>query len=322
MAIGYGDVKYNVGKIISSDDPAANGGGIGDLIATDELNSIFPEITATERENGIIVRRKVFITNKSADRTMKDNLISIGQDVLPPEQLRMYEATEKTKFYASLDNDIDGATSTVAAGTEIAISLSSRNETTTADMVDRRIKMDGNVLTVDTAPTVSSITLKEDINVLVSAGTLVTADDVFDSVESEESYVDANAFINSVVKSTFQNGSSTVGIVIADKPYFPIGRSIVILDGYYRILMRATVTDIQDDAGDATKAVVTLSKTYSGAVTLPSNNGFIAGAIKKTIVPDDTASVWMELIVSPNSSIDSEAINQFQLSSYFDDVTA
>ena len=322
MAIGYGDVAYNIGIKTDTSDPANNGGGIGAIIVTDELNSIFPEITATERENGITVRRKVFLTNNSANRTMKDNLISIGQDVLPPEQARLYAATEKTRFYGTLENDVDGSSDTVAAGTNISLLISSATEATTSDMVDRRIIIDGHVFTVASAPDSTTITLNEDINALLSAGEKVRADDVFDSVESDESFVDANAHINSVVKTTFIDGVSSVGIVIEDKPYFPIGRDIVVLDGYYRILMRATVTDIQDDSNDAAKAVITLNKTYTGAVTLPQGEGFVSGAIKRTIIPTETASMWMELIVSPNSSIDSESINQFQISSYFDDVTA
>jgi hypothetical protein len=322
MGIAYSEVVFR--KAINTDhtDSAINGGAPGTVIDNDVLNSIFPEITATERENGVTRRTKMFITNESANREMKDSLLAIVQDILPPEKLRMFEATENSYFRFLLDADVLGGDATVAAGTHIDIKSLTPSSVSTSDIVGRRVKMGEVAYTIDSAPSSSKITFSDDVNVNYLADTVVLPDDMFDSVEDDEAFTDGNAFINSVVSSAFQNGSSTVDIAIIEKNYFSIGDNFVIMDGYFRVLFRGTVDDVQDHATDPDLATITLNRSYTGSVTVPSGEGFIAGAIKRTIRPSRTISFWLELIVSPSSSVEDEAVNQFKINTYFDDVTA
>jgi len=322
MGISYNEVVFKKAANTDHSDNTVNGGAPGPQISNDVLNSIFPEITATERENGVTRRTKMFVSNASTGRTMKDTLLAIVQDILPPEKLRLFDATEKSYFKMLLNEDVTGGDSTVAAGTNIAIKSLTPDTLATSDIVDRKVIINGTGYTVDSAPSSTEITFAEDINSNYAADTEINVNDVFDSVESEESFVEDNAIINSTVVSTFQNGSSTVDIPIIEKDYFAIGDSFVVTDGYFRPLFRGVVADVQDHGSDAQLATITLGKTYSGSIVVPSREGFIAGAIKRTIKPGETVSFWLELIVSPESSVEDEAINQFQISTYFDDVTA
>ncbi len=93
MAILYSEVKYYTSVDIDFVDETLNGGDKGIQIVNDTLHSIFPEISATQRENGVILRAKVFIENDSTDRKMQDAVFYIKQDVQPDDKLRMYAAT-------------------------------------------------------------------------------------------------------------------------------------------------------------------------------------------------------------------------------------
>ena len=322
MGISYNEVIFKKAIDTNHSDSSLNGGAPGPQISNDVLNSIFPEITATERENGVTRRTKMFVSNASTDRTMKDTLLAIVQDILPPEKLRLFAATEDSYFKLLLNGDVQGGDAVVTAGTNIAIKDLVPGTFATSDIVGRRVSISGTPYTVDTAPSSTEITFAEDISINYPSGTEILVDDVFDSVEDDEAFTEANAIINSVVSSTFQNGSSTVDISITEKTYFAIGDSFIVTDGYYRPLFRGIIADVQDHGSDANLATITLGKTYTGSVVVPSGEGFIAGAVKRTIKPGETVSFWLELIVSPESSVEDEAINQFQVSTYFDDVTA
>ncbi len=93
MAILYSEVKYYTSLDIDFVDNTLNGGDKGVQIVNDTLHSIFPEISATQREDGIILRAKIFIENDSVDRKMQDAVFYIKQDVQPDDKLRMYAAT-------------------------------------------------------------------------------------------------------------------------------------------------------------------------------------------------------------------------------------
>jgi hypothetical protein len=322
LGISYEEVVFRKALNTDHSDNTINGGPQGPVIINDVLNSIFPEITATERENGVTRRTKMFITNESANREMKDSLLAIVQDILPPEKLRLFAATENTYFRFLLDTDVLGGDATVVAGTNIDIKSLTPSSASTSDIVGRKVKIDTTTYTIDSAPSSTEITFAEDVNTNYNADTVVLPDDLFDSVENDESFVNSNALINSVMSSSFQNGSSTVDIAIAEKDYFAIGDNVVVMDGYFRVLFRCTVDDVQDHATDVQLATITLNKTYTGSVTVPSGEGFIAGALKRSIPPGRTMSFWLELIVSPSSSVEDEAINQFKINTYFDDVTA
>ena len=76
--------------------PSANGGAIGNLVVPDSLNVIFPEVLASEREVGLVRYSKVFMKNASADRKMLNNIFFVKQDLLPPDRIRLIEATSPT----------------------------------------------------------------------------------------------------------------------------------------------------------------------------------------------------------------------------------
>ena len=321
MAILYSEVVYRKGAISDYSDATLNGGPLGDTIVNDTLNSIFPEITATEREAGVTRRTKIFITNESSSRTMKDTLISIGQDILPPEKLRLFEAQELAKIGFTLSEDLSGGTIPIAAGTTISI-RSITAGSIASDLVGRRIKLGEYEYNVSGSTSSTEISFSDPISSNLLDGELAKTSDMYDSVESEESFTEANAYVNSVTSSSFQNGSSHIDIALGEKVHYATGDNFIILDGYYRVIFRGEITGVQDHSTDANLATLDFGSPYNGTQTIPAGAGFVAGAFKRTIKPGDTVSMWAELIVSPNSSVEEEAINQFQVSVYFDDVTA
>lgn len=296
MGISYNEVIFKKSANTDHSDNSINGGAPGSQILNDVLNSIFPEITATERENGVTRRTKMFLHNASTNREMKDTLLAIVQDILPPEKLRLFAATENSYFRFLLNEDLMGGDSVVAAGTAISIKTLTPDTVNTSDIVGRKVKMGGIGYTVDSAPSSTEITLVENVNSNLPADTEVVVNDVFDSVEDEESFVETNAIINSTMSSTFQNGSSSVDIPVIEKDYFSIGDDFVVMDGYFRVIFRGSITDVQDHGTDIQLATLTLNKTYSGSMTVPANQGFIAGALKRTVRPGETVSFWLELI--------------------------
>ena len=86
--------------------------------------------------------------------------------------------------------------------------------------------------------------------------------------------------------------------------------------------MRGEATAVEDHATDANLAVITLDRTYNGAVVIPSNNGGVSNGFKKTIKPNESASYWVELTVAAENAVDVEVINQYRVGTIFDDVTA
>ncbi len=95
MGILFSEVKYYRSTDIDFTDPVLNGGDTGAEIVNDTLHSIFPEISATQRESGIVIRSKVFVSNESVGRKMQDCIFYIKQDVQPADRLRLYEATSQ-----------------------------------------------------------------------------------------------------------------------------------------------------------------------------------------------------------------------------------
>ncbi len=92
MGILYSEVKYYTSVDIDFTDDTLNGGDKGVQIVNDTLHSIFPEISATQREEGVTMRAKVFVENDSTDRKMQDAIFYIKQDVQPDDRLSMYTA--------------------------------------------------------------------------------------------------------------------------------------------------------------------------------------------------------------------------------------
>lgn len=322
MGILFSEVVYNVSEERDFTDATANGMGIGTEIANDTLHSIFPEITASEREAGLTRRAKYFVSNKSSSRNMKDCIFYIKQDVVPPDRLKMYEATENASLKAEITNDLQGSQSAVAAGTSVAISNLIPDTISTSDFVGRELTIDSVVYTVASAPDASNITLNEDITVDIAAGTAFATSDDFDYHESDDDFGSSKPYINSVTRSTIIQGTTDVHISKTDSSYFEVGDNVVIVDAYYRALYRGTISDSQDDGSDNTLTILTLDKAFGSAISIPVNEGFICNGVKRDLKPGETKSMWLEVTIDASSAIDAEIINQFQLGTHFDDVTA
>ncbi len=122
MGILFSEVKYYRSADINFDDNTLNGGDVGDEIVNDTLHSIFPEISATQRENGVVLRSKIFVKNESVDRLMQDCIFYVKQDVQPEDRLRLYSATgqanhEDDEDFGALKPYINSVTkSTVTQG--------------------------------------------------------------------------------------------------------------------------------------------------------------------------------------------------------------
>lgn len=321
MGILFNEVKYYKSESVDFSDSSLNGGGPGDEIVNDTLHSIFPEISATERESGLTRIAKYFVFNESSDRVMKDCIFYIKQDVIPPDRLRLVEATELTHF--SFENSVDllGSGSAIAAGTSIQIENISSISNVAGDLVGRSFLAGGVTLTVASSADDTHIAFNEDINIDIVASSEFSSNDDFDIYEDNEDFASAKKMINSVTMSTISTGTTDISIPISDKSYFESGDSIIILDGYYRAVFRGEVSTVADHATDTNLALITLNKAYTSTVTIPVNQGFVANGAKKTLSPGDGKSFWIELTVSPSDAIDSEIVNQFQLGTHFDDIS-
>ena len=322
MGISYSEVKTYKSEVIDLNDPLVNGKGVGELLVNGDLNGLFPEITATQREDGMINRIKVFVKNHSVDRKMQNLLILISKDILPPDKLKIYPAIENTRLTFRLLNDILGADATVAAGTNIEVVGFLPSGTVIGDFIGRRMTIGAGTYTIASSPTSTTISLQEDVTVNIPADTISFMDDIFDSVEDDTSFIDSEAKVNSVLGSTFTSGSSTVYVPIIEKVHYSIGEKVLILDGYFRIIFRATLVDVQDHGSDGNLATLTLDKTYAGALTIPSGEGFVSGGIPSDIPPGEITSYWAEMTVFPESAVEAEILNEYKVSMHFDDVSA
>ena len=238
MGILYSEVKYYKSATVDFNDATLNGGGFGDEIINDTLHSIFPEITASQRESGVVLRSKIFVRNESSGRKMQDTIFYIKQDVQPEDRLVMYDATSET------------------------------------------------------------------------------------SVESDEDFANSKKYVNSVIKTTVLEGTTSIDIPRPDASYFEVGDSIIIVDEYFRAVFRGTVDSVADSATDPDGTTVTLSTPYSSTKTISPMSGFLCNGGKQTLAPTEFHPMWLELTIAPTNAIDSEIVNQFQIGVHFDDVTA
>lgn len=320
-SILYTDVVYHKGKNTNHGDSSVNGGGIGEIVQNEQINSIFPEVTATQREAGLTLRTKLIVSNNAVGRKMQDTLISIYQDVLSPDRIKLFEATEKTRVSMVLNQEVSGGASPVVAGTDIQVASLTPNGTTTADLVGRRLVISGETVTVASAPNVNTVTFSESINSNLSSGEEFHADDVFDSVEDDDTFVDGDAFVSSPMNTTFQNGTSEITVPYKDMANFSSGTDVVVVDGYFRSVFRASVVGAVVDPEDANMCIVSLNKSYNGSFVIPSGEGFLSSSIKRTILSGEAASFWVELTIAPDDDIINSEITQFKLGLFFDDVS-
>lgn len=238
MGILYSEVKYYKSATVDFDDSSVNGGGIGDEIINDTLHSIFPEITATQRETGATLRIKIFVRNESTDRKMQGTIFYIKQDVQPDDKLYMYDASSET------------------------------------------------------------------------------------SIEDDEDFTTARKYVNSVIKTTVLEGTTTLDIPKVDGQYFAAGDSVIIVDEYFRAVYRGEIDSIADSATDVNGSTVTLVNGFTGATTISPMTGYLCNGSKQTLAPNDSHAAWLELHIEPTNAVDAEIVNQFQIGVHFDDVTA
>lgn len=322
MGILFSEVKYYVSESRDFNTPSLNGGGVGAEITNDTIHSVFPEISATERENGFTRYAKFFVFNESTTRSMKDCIFYIKQDVLPPDRMKLFEATENQNIKFDNKNELLGSSSAIAAGTSIEIENIFPDTLSGADLVGRLIDISGVQFTVASSADATHIALNEDISIDVAVGYSISTIDDFDIMQPTEDFIAGKDYINSLIRSTVATGATELFIPILDKNMFEIGDPIVVVDGYFRAVYRGEILDIQDHGTDPEIAIVTLLKAYTSMVTIPSDEGYICNGVRHTLNPGEGKSFWLELKVSPSDAIDAEVINQFQLGTHFDDVTA
>lgn len=133
MGILFNEVKYYNSIDIDFTDPTLNGGDIGAEITNDVLHSIFPEISATQRESGTVLRAKIFIKNDSVGRKMQDCIFYIKQDVQPEDSLCLYEASSQV----SHENDEDFGASKIHVNSVVKSTISAGMTTVNIPIVDK-----------------------------------------------------------------------------------------------------------------------------------------------------------------------------------------
>jgi len=322
MGILFSEVKYYVSEHRDFSDDTVNGGKPGAEIVNDTIHSIFPEISATERESGFTRYSKIFIFNKSTTRVMKDCIFYIKQDVLPPDRIRLFESSENSSISFDNKNEILGTGSAVAAGTAVEINNILPDTFSASDLVGRKVIIGSTPLTIASSPDGTHISFAENIDIDIVAGYKISTSDDFDKYQNHQNFISDKGYINSLLKSTLTTGATEIFIPMVDKIKFEASDTIVIVDGYHRAVYRGEIDSIANHGTDPEIAIVTLVKPYTSSVTIPSNEGYVSNGMKHTLKPGEGKSFWLELIVSPSDAIDAEVINQFQIGTHFDDITA
>ena len=321
MAIEYSDVKFYKSKEVDFSDDTKNGNGKGDLIENDKMNSIFNEITATEREDGVVKRAKLFVSNTSSNRTMKRTLLNVKQDVYSPDMLKIYEAKENDHVVFNFKDDQNGGDDTIAAGTEISIEISLPNGAVAGDIVGRKFSTSGIILSIESAPSDTSVKFDQDITVNIPATLDIISMDDFDYLESDEDFDNAKPYVNSVFVSSLHEGEKKVRIPRLDADYFEAGDSVVLTNEYYMTVFRGSIVSVDDDSDDDNVSIVELDKTLTGNI-LPAMTSSLCSSIKFDLLDGRTKSFWAELNIQAVDSVQSEVISQFQLGLHFDDVAS
>lgn len=320
MAISIDEYEHYISEARNFETPALNGGTVGDLVAPDSLNVIFPEIIASEREIGVVKRSKIFMKNGSADRKMLNNIVFLKQDLLPPDKIRLIEATEKDDFAFILDETIDGSVNTLVAGT--AFLIKNVSGVLISDLVGREITLLDIEFTISSFDEgASTISLDLDIDFDISIDTKMQSSDNFKIFESDEDFTSIKRYLNSVITEGLSNGVTEIIVPRVDAPYFDADDTVVIVDGYHRVLYRGELLSLADHATNIDSSIATLKTAYTG-VAIPPFESYLCNGIKNTMIPGQIKSYWLELEVQPESAIDSEVVNQFQTGASFDDVAA
>ena len=321
MAIEFSDVVFNESISVNFEDDTLNGIKIGPVLSNDAINNIFPEVSATSRQTGLIQRAKVFISNNSIGRTMQDTILHIKQDVLTPDRLAIYEATELEYIELTTVAELDGVSATIVSGTPVEVTNVLPVTLTTADAIGRVFFINGLNLTVDTAPDSTHVTFQEDITVLIEAGTKITPSDLFDSPESAEDFTTLAKKTNVLIAQSVNNAGSDIYISELDEADFIVGEAILITNEYYQVVYRGFIGSKEVDAIDASLFKITLSSPYYGNI-IPANKGFLSNGLLFDLADNRTKSFWIEMDIRQETTIQAEVISQFQIGLHFDDVTS
>jgi len=319
--ITYEDVKFYKSEHVDFGDDKKNGGLIGpDPIPSGEVNNILPEVTASEREDGVVKRIKVYIKNESDDRDMKDCFISISKDCDLPDNIKLYEATKLDHFQFVFDQDVNDGT---AAGTHIKYRDNVPNEAETfSDIKGRTIKTNNQYLTVDDLDTDNNeIWFKEDTDGSITNGDMADTADDDNKYESDEDWDNMTYYINAPIIETLSNGEDKITVKKEDADNMAVGMNILIVNNYRRPMFRTQIDSINSDDNDDSIKHIVFKKPYSNA-TIPAMYGYVCSSPSVDIGSHKYAPIWLELNVVASNALEAELTNSFQLQLTFDDVAA
>lgn len=313
------DVKFYKSIEHNFYDPAHNGGRIGtEEIHTGEINNVFDETTATQRENGALKRAKVFIKNTTSDRKMQSSFIAVSKDADAPDTVVLRVATRKPHFAFTLPSAVSAGT---AAGTHVAYSDVDPQDADPSSFVGRKFDVGGQVLTVDGVDTsASELWFAEDVQSDIAAGTVANTEDDDDVFEADENFSQAKKYINAPIVVTLSTGDQYCYIPASDAAEVEAGDKLVIVDTYRRPMFRGEVASIEDGT-DASSKKINFTTAYSG-LTLTANTGFFATAIVTDIGPQEAYPVWMELHIGASNALNAEEVSGYQIEITFDDIAA
>ena len=318
--ITLNDVKYYHSTGVDFSDDTKNGGSIDENneITSGDINNIFNETTATERENGATKRAKIYVKNLTDDRIMSSTYLGITKDADYPDGLILYDATRKDHYGFTFDEDVDSGT---AAGTEIAYTDPTPDGVDAANFKGRVFQTGSQKLTVDDVDTDNKkVKFKEDTSDDISKGDLAATVDDDEVYESDEDFDNAQKYINAIIVQTLDDGDDYCYIGTDDANNCAAGEPILIVDNYRRPVFRSKIQSIDDGTDDSNKKI-TFEKKYNG-ITIPSNTGYLCTSLEFNVGPGKTKPFWLELDIGASNALSSETTSSFQLGITFDDITA
>jgi len=317
--ITYEDVKFYKSQKTDFYDADNNGGMMSDTeITSGEINNIFDETTATQRENGIVKRAKVYVKNLTTDRVMSNSYIAVSKDADYPDTVKLYYAPKLDHYTFEFTQDVDAGT---AAGTHISFDNATPDGVDVNNFVDRMFKVGNQILTVDGVDADNKeIWFKEDTSEAISSGDVAETYDDENTYESDVDWSSAKPYINTPILVTVSQGDTSVQIGASVAENFAAGDPIIIVDIYRRPMYRGKIDSIEDGDTDTLKKI-NLSSSYLGS-TLPANQGFLASALNADIGPGEHFGFWIELTIGASNALNAEEIGSYQLEITFDDISA
>jgi len=317
--ITYEDVKFFKSEKVNFYDAENNGGIISDTeIVSGDLNNIFDETTATQRENGIIKRAKIYIKNLTSDRIMKNSYLAVSKDADYPDTVKLYYAPLKPTYSFTFTNDVTSGTS---AGTHITYSDPTPDGVDVNEFVGRKFKVGNQLLTIDGVDADNNeLWFNEDIAEDIAANDVATTADDEDTYENDVDWSNAKPYLNTPILRVLNTGDTYCMVSADDAANIAAGDPILIVDVYRRPMFRGYVKDIADGDTESTKKI-NFTSTYL-ADTIPANGGYLATALSHDIGPGEHFGFWLELSIGASNALAAEEVSSYQLEITFDDVAA